>query len=343
MGWFKDILGWIGGTEPTDYTLVRILDWPGRSPVPIVPDECYVELHIESLRIDKDRSFATLFHGVVYSFASLAKIAEADVAFAAVTKPDKLAELDKDSVGKVLTVSKKMLGPVAWRGGQLELQLGLFSVKSGNVLTPLLNFVTKVSETAGIAFIGAVKPFVPLISDGMDLIAGQTQDTKLVVGIDTALDLTQSAHHAIIHAPKGSIDASRLTIDPADGKLLLDGQSLNVGYCVFSIASVDRKADFGEIPELKASFAKFREAVVAGKEDDARETFAAFRRTAIASPDLISADALRLVAKAKELLINAFGSDVTVVERGGGVAIKTRGGAPAALPAQLAQIALYEG
>jgi hypothetical protein len=61
-----------------------------------------------------------------------------------------------------------------WRGGNLNVELGLFAVKSGNLLTPIVDFLSEISNAAGISFIGQAKPFLPLISKGMDLIAGQT-------------------------------------------------------------------------------------------------------------------------------------------------------------------------
>jgi hypothetical protein len=337
MSWFKKLLGIVAGESPKDYIFVPNVERAGAPVAAIQPDEVYVEMYVDSLRIDKARSFATRFHGVVYSFASLAKLGAEGAAFASVTKPDKLAELDKDSIGKVLTISKKMMGPVPWRGGQFELQLGLFSVKSGNVLTPLLNFVTKVSETAGIAFIGAAKPFLPLISEGMDLIAGQTEDTKLVVGLDTTLSLVETCTCAVIAASKDSIDHRTIAIDPADGKLLINGAPLDAAYCVFSIRTTDRKPDFGEIPELKAAYASFRDDVVKGKEEDALEAFTAFRRIALTSPDLISKDASRLIAMTKAMLDEAF-PPVDVVLRGPAVPAREE----LSLPKSLAGLALYD-
>lgn len=347
MGWFKNLLGIVGGEAPKEYIFIPHVGQGSPAPSPVEANETYVELFVDSLRIDKARSFATRFHGVVYTFASLAKQGSDTADFASVTKPDKLAELDKDSVGRILTISRKMMGPVPWRGGSFDLQLGLFSIKSGNVLTPLLSFVTKVSDAAGMSFLGAVKPFVPLISEGMDLIAGQTQDTKLVVGVDTSIQLVQTGTCAIIAKPKGSINAADLSLDAADGKLLLHGSPLDAAYCVFSIRATDRKPDFGEIPELKESFAQFRQAVIEGEEAEAREAFAAFRRQAITSPDLIQKDAMRLIEMTKTMLDSAFPSDAPVPAAvGDGPLVITRGeggGAMAALvmPDDLASMQLY--
>lgn len=347
MNWFNKLLGIVSGEPAKDFMFVPNLTRPDLAKTAICADEAYIELFIESLRIDQTRSFATRFHGVVYSFATLAKLGEGQAEFAALTKPDKLTELDQGSIDRVLTISKKMLGPVPWRGGNLELQLGLFSIKAGNVLTPLLDFVTKVSETAGIAFVGAVKPFVPLISEGMDLIARQAEGTKLVVGCDIALQLTTTATCAIIAKQKHEIDPAALSLDASDGKLLLNGAPLQAAYCVFSIRATDRKPDFGEIPDLKESYAEFRKAVNAGQEADAREACNTFCRHALTSSDLITRDARRLGEQARQLLADAFGAAVPAANLG--PAINVRGAKPLVanrvgglnLPAQLGDLKLY--
>ncbi|HEX8254625.1 MAG TPA: hypothetical protein VF846_15890 [Thermoanaerobaculia bacterium] len=308
MGWFRSFYERIKGAPPTDMTLVQSVPAPGLTftGATIKPDECYVELYVESLRLTKARKLATTFNGVVYSFVSISREGDVQAQLAAVSKPQRLTQLDDKSLDKVITVSKQMMGPVPWRGGVFGLELGLFSVKTGNLLSPVLDYVTKVSTAAGVSFVGAVKPFLPLITAGMDLIAGQTADTAIEVGIDTDITVTTSGVHAIIDAPKGQIDTSKLSVDPADNKLLLNGKPFEYGYCVFSIRRADQKTDYGEIPELKARYAAFQKAIVDNKINDAKEALTAFRLAAVASPDLISSDARRLVAKAQQKLDDAF-------------------------------------
>ena len=309
MGWLGKLWGKIAGQRPTEMLFVPSVPAPGIEWVgqQFEADKCYVELYVESLRLERARRFATRFNGVVYSFTSLPREGDAKAQFAAVSKPEKLTELDKNSLDKVITVSKQMMAPVAWRGGPLSLEIGLFSVKAGNLLTPILEYVTKVSSAAGISFVGAVKPFLPLITQGMDLIAGQQDDTELEVALDTDADLTVSTVAAIIDAPKNTIDPKKLSVDPNDHKLLLDGKPLDRGYCVFSLRKTMQKADYGEIPELKERYAALMAAIRSNKKRDAEEAMAAFRLVTLTSPDLISSDAAELVRRAEEKLKAAFG------------------------------------
>lgn len=272
----------------------------------INPDECYVELFVESLRIEEARRFATQFHGVVYTFITLAREGDANANLASICKPEKLATLDEQSLGKVITVSRQVMGSIPWRGGTLHLELGLFSVKSGNLLTPVINFVTQVSSAAGISFIGKVAPFVPLLTSGMDMIAGQAGDIAIEVAVDTDLQPAQTAIYAIISAPRGEIDPARITLDPQDRKLLVDGKPLSHGFCVFSLRRSDQKADFGEIPELKDAYGKLQIAIRSNNLAAATDALTLFRQTVIVCPDLITSDAKRLIEKATQKVTDAF-------------------------------------
>jgi hypothetical protein len=306
MGWLGDLWKRIVGSDVNDLVLVRSISVPGVQVEQIKPDECYVELFVESMRLEKARRFATTFQGVVYSFVTLPREGDTNAQLAAVSKPEKLAALDKNSLGKVITVSKQMMGTVAWRGGFLTLEIGLFSVQTGNLLTPILDFVTDVSSAAGLSFVGQVKPFLPLLTKGMNLIAGQKEDTELEVAVDTTLTLTETETFAIIDAPKAEWAGKKFTIDPSDRKLLCDGKALEKGYCVFSIRRSLQKADFGEIPDLKERYAALQAAIRSNNIQRAGDELTSFRLTALTSPDLIPADASRLIEKATLRVKQAF-------------------------------------
>jgi hypothetical protein len=203
MGWITDLWKKVKGAAPVQMVYVPTLQAPAGFPSAgnaITADECYIELYVESCQLTEARKFASHFNGVVYSFVSLAREGDANAKLAAASKPDKLTELDKNSLDKVITVSKRMIGAVPWRGGSLGLEIGLFSVKTGNLLTPVLNYVTKVSSAAGVSFVGAIQPFLPLITEGMDLLAGQLEDTVIEVALDTDIVLSTGGVQAIIAA-----------------------------------------------------------------------------------------------------------------------------------------------
>ncbi len=337
MGWLGSLLARVSGEIAEELTFIEGLSASesGNS-VQLAPDKCYLELYVESLRIEKARAFATRFHGVVYSYVTFARLGDSSSVVAAVTKPSKLADLDSGSVGKVITISRKMMGAVPWRGGNLAVELGLFSVKSGSLLSPLTNLITRISDVAGISFVELARPFIPLLTEGMDLIAGQTADVRLEVGVDSTFELNKPVTCAIIAAPRDSFDRSALSLDPVDRKLLHKGEPLQAGYCVFSIRTTDRKADFGEIPALKEAFAAFRKSVLEGQPALAREALAAFRRAVLLSPDLIAEDAKRLASLAENMMSEAFAP--TGITFGGD---ESQRAPTVSLPMNLSDLGLY--
>ncbi|WP_299893035.1 hypothetical protein [uncultured Ruegeria sp.] len=262
----------------------------------IKPDETYIEVFVESMRLAEGRRFATQFNGMIYSFISFARAGEATAEMASVTKPGKLAELDPKNLDRVITVENKLLGAVPWRGGTLGLELGLFSVKSVNLMSPILDYVTRVSEAGGISFVGKIKPFLPLITEGLDLIAGQTQNVAIEVALDADLTLVQSEYIAIVACKRGQIAPADVTLDPADRQLLVKGKPLKDGYCVLSLRATPEKADYGEIPELASAYTNFRDEMKSGKRKNAEEAKQALRVAIYTSPDLIESDKDRLVA-----------------------------------------------
>lgn len=308
MGWLKDLITKIRGVPPTDWTLVESLQDPGLGIAgkAVLPDQCYVELFVESLRLEKARRFATTFHGVVYCFASLARTGTNRAELASVTKPQKLAAMQAGDLGRVITVSKRVMGTMPWRGDPLGLELGLFAVKSGNLLTPLIEYVTKISSKAGISVVTQLDPFLPLITEGLDMIAGQTADTEIELAIDTDMSLSESRLCALVALPKGKVNPTELAIDKADRKLLHNGQPLNAAYCVFSIRHNDINPNWGEIPALQQAYADFNRAILSGKRKEAEEALAGFNRHLIVCPDLITADKDRLKAKVRADLHDAF-------------------------------------
>lgn len=317
VGRLGRLMDWIVGKDATDWTLIDGIADPGLgiADKPIEPDECYVEIFVESLRLKKARKFGTTFHGLVYSFVRLAQEAEEDAELAAISKPDKLAQMDAANLDRVITMSTQMMGAVPWRGGALRLELGLFSIKSGNLMSPLLDYVARVSSAGGISFIGQVKPFLPLITEGMDLIARQSKEAVIEVAIDTTLTPEKSRLCAVIAVPKPNINPADLTLDPTDRKLLHRGLPLEEAYCVFSIRRTDQKADFGAIPDIKAGWAALKSAILSADANQADVAMAAFSRTVLVSADLITRDKTRLIAKAREMKEGAFPTGPGLVSR----------------------------
>ena len=84
MGWLGRLLTRVSGEIAEELTFVQGLSaGETRNTVPVAPDKCYLELYVDSLRIEKARAFATRFHGVVYCYVTLARLGESNSVVAA--------------------------------------------------------------------------------------------------------------------------------------------------------------------------------------------------------------------------------------------------------------------
>ena len=313
MGWIGDLIEVVRGAEALDFVLTPALptmvdgEVKDATPEPLGDDECYVEMFIEAMWLPKARKVTGLYHGVVHAYSAVEREGDDKAKIAFVSAPSELSKVDPKSVQKVVTRSQRALGPVPWRGGSLDIEMGLFSVKSYDLTTPFLDMVTAMSKQAGVSFVAQAAPFVPLIRKAVDLVTGVDGAASLEIGLDKTIVQPATGCYALIAADRRDIDERRLAVDSNDKRLLLDGETLrDHPWLVFRIGKSDKRPDFGTIPDLKQAWDAFRAAVRTRKRKDAEDALTAFRVAAFTSPDLIRLDAGRLTAKGEELMKSAF-------------------------------------
>jgi hypothetical protein len=332
MEWFANLIEWVKGQRSIDFVVTGALP-VGTAAVDTAPldaDACYVQLSIAAIRIPQSRRFASKIYGVVHAFTKLARDASADVEMANVSAPQELANIDPANAYKVVSVDKIVMGPVAWRGGNLDIQIGLFSVVSSDLAGPFIDLVTTLATTAGASFVTAAAPFVPVIKQGMEFLGGSKNSSTLEVGISRTLMNPSTGYFAILGIDKTKFDVTGLSVASSDRRLQRGTQPIDdAPYIVYQIFKTQQRPDFGNIPELAQGYQDLAKAVRSGIEIDARDSLKTFTRLVITSPDLIPSDAKRLRDKASALVDTAFP---------GGPSGKRE----TAIPATLADIGLYE-
>lgn len=320
MSWLSDLIHHVTTTSSVDFVREGPLGLGSQPPVstPISPADSYVSVRVASLRLPntRDKVFNKIY-GLVHAFADLSSSAGTNVQFAAATMPNKLAGVDPINLQNVLTIDKIVVGPTPWNGGSLNLQIGLFSVVSENLAGPFLDTMTKLTETVGVSFAAAAKPYVDTLKFGVQALTRAAGSVKLEIGLDEAFTPPATGYFAIVAEAVGKLAGRKLSLDAADKKLLVDGAHYTEKpYLIFSIESGAQRDNWGEIPELKTAYAEISDDVRKNDQTKAREAFQTFRRLALFSPDLTRADAKRLVAAVDADLSNVFAAAGTA---GGGV------------------------
>ena len=307
MSWFSKLFESARAVvvkEGEDYVLAELTQDHGveEAPVDLVRDQDYVTISLRSSRIVNVRKWTGKFYGSAHARVSYLHDSAGQVELQQVIVP-KLGELDPLKVDRFIVVDKPIVGPVPYKG-RLSMELGLFSVKGGDLSGPYLDLLNSLASVSGVAFLAAAKPFVEPLQKGADLLFGNSNQSTLEIGVDKTWEEMRTGTWVVIRGPKSQIDAARLKVDPSDGKITdSQGESFkNYPYMVFKIGVSRQRDDWMLIPELKAGWESVRAAVQAGQLKDAEVRLNSFIQLARWSPDLVPEDAKRLADKARSTM-----------------------------------------
>lgn len=274
----------------------------------IEPDDSYVYIWLESMRITNVRKGLTRFFGAVHSFVSVPVLSGAERAdFHSVSTPTGLQALDSEHLDRVEVMHKRLLGPVPWRGGVLSMEIGLFSIKEADLAVPFINLLQTLSEAGGVSFVKAALPFAEPIRKGIGLITGANGDC-LEIGISQEFRELKTGTFALMRADAATVDTSKWSVD-SSYRLMSDEKSVEgSAYLVYRIEAVKRRDDFYAIPDIFKAYDALNEALREGAEDNrVGELFSMFRRIVMTSPELLFRDAERLVSEVETRLAKIAG------------------------------------
>jgi len=270
----------------------------------IEPDKAYMSIRLRSLRIVNVRKLTRKFFGVIHSFISLPHLGNGLASFQVVTVPNDLKEIDSKNLDRVISVNKPLLGPVPYRGGELNLQLGLFSVETADLAAPFISVVEKMSSVAGVSLVKTAAPFKEPISEAFRLLTGGTSNSILEIGLSNSVSEAelQSGWFLVMRANKNEVDLSNLRIKETSNCIEdLEGKPIkDFPYILFSIEQTVQRPDWMQISELKDAWDDIDNLIRRNDFTEATKSLFRFRRLALISPDLISSDGKLLFEKAQK-------------------------------------------
>lgn len=302
---------------------------------PLVGDQCYVHVFLESLYVSAVRRGLTRFYGTVTSTCSLphprGEVAESVV----VTTPKGLKDADAAHLDRLIVDRTRLFGPAPYQGGDLEIEVGLFSTPATDLLAPFLSVVEDIAGLASAPFVQAAKPFVAPVKRGLGLLLGDTDGkSELEIGLTTLYAPPKAGWLAVARVPAGT---GVLGYDGGQRLLTLDGTTVSEPHLVLSIATTTEREDWFMVPSLLEAWNDLKREAERQNLAGAKEALAAFRSRATFCPDLVSADAQLLVAKAEAKLKVAFPTAATAALTAAG----TAAGAGPSFP-ELAALDLYD-
>lgn len=292
MGWFQNIFK--SRTKDWFFAHLEAEQTPGNAAVrTITPNTEYLNIMLKSMRIVDVRKGLSKFYATVHSHIEIDHLSGKKATFNYVTTPGNLEKLDGTKIDRVINMNRRLLGPVAYRGGDIKMEVGLFSIKEADLAAPFINLLTGMSSLGGVSFISAALPYAKPLQDGIELLTGSGDDTILEIGINMEMDKISTGYFVVMRAEKDAINKEDLVVSKEDYKLVnKDGEAIeDYPYMVFEISAAEGRDDWFNIPDISSAYNKMNEEVQKGDYTAASDALKMFKRVAYTCPDLLFKDA----------------------------------------------------
>lgn len=261
---------------------------------PIEPESGYLNAFLTSMHISDVRVATQTFYGAVTSSFTVATRSGGTAEFVVVTTPEVLKNIDPKHLDRVITVDKRLLGPVPYRGSDLDVELGLFAMPAADLLEPYLDVVESISKISGVNLVTAAAQLVPTVKSALTALLGAADTPRLEIGVSTTFAVPSTGYYCAVRADRDDPALADIGLGPDSRLVHADGKEVDSPYLVFQLTCTRQRDDWAEIPEVQMAYQEIGDAVRRGDLLWAKEALAVFGRTAILCPDLLAADGQRL-------------------------------------------------
>ncbi len=274
---------------------------PSSNPTKLVVEETYLRLRLSRMFLKNRRELFQTKYPVVNALMRFSGL-DGKVEINSVAKPEMAGDSDSSRLDDIVTLDQTLLGPVLYRGGDLELMLGLYAAPADDWAQRFINLAEEISQfvpnallSTAVSITSTVKSSIEsaLSSDGLDL--------KL--GLDKELDENiwlRSGHLIMISAPDAEIDSDTLTIK--DGELINSNGKVYTdhNYILLEIEVTTQRSDWQSL-----GYGRLWNELLntAAKSDDiqtVKDNYITFGGAIMSSVDLSWADRHAIVALAQK-------------------------------------------
>ena len=283
------------------------------STTPIAPQKKYVSVTMHQLRIVNSRVGFSRFYGAVEFFGRLPHLSGASVEFASMTSPNKLRDVPKKDRGNFAIGDQRLLGPVPYIGGDLEIEIGLFTIKSQDLLMPYLELLGELSKSAGMAYFSVATPYVSAIKHGAAALIRTEGSSSLEIGASVTFNPVLAGTYFAARISSAGHDIGKFAVDGNNYLLDEQGRRLDkVPYLIFSVTQSGVRDDWYRIPEISSAYNRLIKAVREQKSiKEVSSYFEHFRRVVLTDPDILSGHGPQIVSWAEERIAAVQGATKT--------------------------------
>jgi hypothetical protein len=275
----------------TDLWRTKAANWafgPIGSTTPVTPNKRYVSVTLRRLRIADSRVGFSRFYGAVQFYGRLSHLSGNPAEFASMTSAGKLSDVPKKDRANFTILNQRLLGPVPYIGGDLEIEIGLFTIKAQDLLMPYLELLADLSTAAGVAYFSVAAPFVAAIKKGAAALTRPEGSSALEIGLAATFDPVAAGTYFVARIDSDDYDTTKFNVDSNSSLLDDKGQHVAKPYLIFEVTQSDVRHDVYQIPAIGAAYEKLRLAVLEEKSlTQIRSYQEHFRRVVLTDPDVL--------------------------------------------------------
>jgi hypothetical protein len=283
---------------------------PAMPAPPVAPDQRYVNVFLRSMHVANLRVGAITYHGSVTSSFSMLRRSGTSAEFLVIVTPNMLKNIDPAGLDKVVTLNTRLVGPLPYRGGDVNAEIGLFSVPQSDLAEPYLSIVEQLTGLAGVSLASSSMPLVRTVKSALNMLVGAASDTRLEIGVRTSLTPLVEGDYCAVKLSAADLTPADLRLTPAGTLTSPNGADITAPYLVFTVSTSPVREDWFIIPEIRAAYDELRAAARRGDLQRAEEGVRAFRRVATTCDDLLAPDGVRLTDLVQTEINLAFGEGV---------------------------------
>jgi hypothetical protein len=270
-------------------------------PAELVTEEVYIRLRLARMFLKHRRVLFQTKYPVVNALMRFAGMnGKVEVNF--VAKPELAGDSNESRLDDIVTLDQTLLGPVLYRGGDLELMLGLYAAPADDWAKRFISLAEGISQltlnatlTTAISMASTIKTSIEnsMSSDGLDLKLGLDKELKENVWL-------APGHLVMISAPDDSIDVEGLEV--RGGELFTSKGDIYTDhdYIVLAIEVTSQRTDWQSLGYGPLWQDMLKTAAEADDIETVKSTFVTFSGAVLASQDLSWSDRSAIVTLAKQ-------------------------------------------
>lgn len=258
------------------------------------PDDAYVEIRLAQMFLKHSRELYTTFYPSLVALARLAGIGGTRET-SGLIRPTIPGDPDPAHLDRVLTLNQSILNPTPYRGGSVDLLIGLCSTPANDWSQRFLEFAHEVSTVAMQAPLAAGVSLAAPLKGAIDRIFG-TNELQLRLGLNVALEpdgWLKDGHLAIINAPADDSGVADIAIQ--NGTLCTAVKPYDSHDFILLNIRVRKHHDAWQEGELGVSWRHLIDAITASDlEDVAGKSYQRFAAAVCSSAELTWPDKTRI-------------------------------------------------